>query len=240
MIIAVLWPLSLTLVATGAPNNGTSEVEGELPKVAVELASLGVQRPSNAATTDVGDQASSLAAAIKAVVRVSSDHSAGSGVVIDQTGLVLTAAHIVDDQGSVRVSIDGKSLEAELVLIDKRRDLALVRLPAGSYPWAQLRDIDAIRPGEPVTVVGYPLNLAGPATATGGIVSRVFEEVGSSRQVVQTDAAINIGNSGGPMFDTRGRVLGIVSSILGEYRSTPTSGISFAVSSKTITEKFLR
>ena len=239
MIVATLWPLSLVFVAT-VNDDGTVETRQASEQAVVELASLGARPPLEVIHTDADSELTVFAAALQAVVRVSSDVSAGSGVIIDQSGLVLTAAHIFDDKLSVRVNVNGDSLRGQIVLIDRQRDLALVRIPAGSYSWAPLREAPTIAPGEPVKVVGYPLNLAGPATVTGGIVSRVFEEVGSSRQIIQTDAAINIGNSGGPMLDAQGRVVGIVSSILGEYHSTSTNGISFAVSSKTIAEKFLR
>ena len=117
---------------------------------------------------------------------------------------------------------------------DETKDLALLKLPPGTYDSVELGAESAISLGAPVYAVGFPLNMAGSATVTAGIVSRYFDEPDYGRQIIQTDAAINLGNSGGPIVDTSGKVLGITTSILGDYPSTPTAGISFAVSIDTI------
>ncbi len=172
---------------------------------------------------------------IPAVVRVTAKSSAGSGVVIDPTGVVLTSAHLVGDNKLVTVLVEGRvSLIGMVSRVDMTRDLALVKLPAGTYHSIQLGTEDDISLGAPVYALGYPLNLAGPATVTTGVVSRYLDEPKLKRKVIQTDAAINLGNSGGPIVDARGRVIGIVASILGDSPSKPTTGISFAVSIATI------
>ena len=159
------------------------------------------------------------------VVRVHTSSDAGSGVIIDPSGLVLTTAHTVGDSLQVHVRVrDRTSLTGTVVRVDETRDLALVELPPGVYRSAELGSSSDIVWGGPVVGISYPLNLPGPATVTAGVVSRVFDEPALGRQVIQTDAAINIGSSGGPLLDRRGKVIGLISSVLGEYRSFPTSG----------------
>jgi S1-C subfamily serine protease len=87
--------------------------------------------------------------------------------------------------------------------------------------------------------IGYPLGLPGPASVTTGVVSRLIHEPDLGRTLLQTDAAINLGNSGGPIVDHRGAIIGIVASVMGEYQSVPARGISFAVSAETIHQEFL-
>ena len=224
-----------------AGGDADASVRGNVVAAEIKLPSTKPQ-PSNAV---VGGRnglspTRSLAEIIPAVVRVSSGLSAGSGVVIDPIGVVLTTAHLVGDNTRVQVLIENsKPLNGTVTRIDVVRDLALVELPYGDYRSAELGDAGDIRLGAPVTALGYPLNLGGPATVTTGVVSRFFDEPESSRKVIQTDAAINIGHSGGPLVDARGRVIGIIISVLGEYQSRPTSGISYAVSVTTIKDDFL-
>ena len=123
--------------------------------------------------------------------------------------------------------------------VDMTRDLALIKLPNGTYHSAELGTEDEIFWGAPIYALGYPLNMPGPATVTTGIVSRYLDDPKLHRKLIQTDAAINLGNSGGPIVGAEGTVIGITASILGDYPSKPTEGISFAVSIATIREHFL-
>lgn len=170
-----------------------------------------------------------------AVVRVSTGSAAGSGVIIDSAGIVLTSSHIVSGRDQVTVMVEGeKPLIGAVFRVDEGTDLALVRLPPGVYESAVLGSESDISLGAPVYAIGFPLNMAGPASVTAGVVSRHFYEPDSGRQIIQTDAAINIGNSGGPIVDAQGKVIGITTSILGDRPSKKTTGIGFAVSITTI------
>lgn len=181
-----------------------------------------------------------LSGIVPAVVRIFTNSGAGSGVVIEPIGVVLTSAHVVGDDTHVKVLVeDSKRLTGTVYRIDTTRDLALVRLPPGDYRSASLGQGSDVILGAPVTAIGYPLNLAGPATVTAGIVSRILYQPEFQREVIQTDAAINVGNSGGPLLDANGQVIGIIVSVLREYQSRPTSGISHAVSVSSITDDFL-
>ena len=180
-----------------------------------------------------------MARLTKSVVRVSSDVAAGSGVIIDEAGGVLTSAHVVKD--SPRVSVDvghGEWLEGLVTYIDEELDLAFLILPPGKYPTVELGHGGDLDLGMPLTVAGYPLNLPGWASVTKGIVSRLFTD-NEGRRMIQTDAAVNLGNSGGPVLSEDGRLVGIISSIVGEYQSLRIDGIAYAISIDTIRLRFL-
>ncbi|MBI4886654.1 MAG: trypsin-like peptidase domain-containing protein [Acidobacteria bacterium] len=151
---------------------------------------------------------------------------AGTGFIIDAAGLILTNHHVVEGADRVLVRlIDGRELRAEPVGSDPDTDIALVRIEAARpFPSAPLGDSDALRVGEWVLAIGNPL--AYEHTVTVGVVSfigrKLFDR--SLDRYIQTDAAINFGNSGGPLINTRGEVIGINSAI-----SSRASSIGFAV-----------
>ncbi|MSQ06518.1 MAG: trypsin-like serine protease [Dehalococcoidia bacterium] len=185
-------------------------------------------------------EANALALVIPAVVRVTGAAFAGSGVIIDPSGTVLTSAHIVGNATEVGVVVeDTWRLTGRVVRTDAKRDLALVQLPPGAYRAASLARGAAPSLGAAAVVIGYPLGLPGPASVAIGVVSRLVHEPELRRTVLQTDAAVNLGNSGGPIVDYRGEIIGVVASVMGEYQSVPARGISFAVSAETIRQEFL-
>lgn len=175
-----------------------------------------------------------------AVVRVSTGSAAGSGVIIDPAGVVLTSSHVVVGSALVSVLIEGENpLIGDVFRVDEEAGLALVRIPSGVYHSAELGTEVDVALGAPVYAIGFPLNMAGPASITAGVVSRHFFDPESGRQIIQADAAINIENSGGTIVDGQGRVIGITTSILGDRPSAKTSGIGFAVSIVTIKDYFV-
>ncbi|BDZ41287.1 hypothetical protein GCM10025865_05860 [Paraoerskovia sediminicola] len=166
----------------------------------------------------------------------------GSGVVIDTDGHIVTNNHVVSGAESVSVTLsDGRLYEAEIVGTDPTTDLAVVKLkdaPDDLQP-ASIGDSDTVAVGEPVLAVGNPLGLAN--TSTTGIVSALDRPVSASGEdtsdvvvtnAIQIDAAVNPGNSGGPLFDAEGNVIGITSSIasLSSGQSQSGSiGLGFAI-----------
>jgi serine protease Do len=155
--------------------------------------------------------------------------SAGSGVIIDRSGLVLTNNHVVTGGGKVTVRLtDGREYEATEVKTDPSTDIAIVRIkPEGNLPTAALGDSDQTRVGDWVLALGQPFGLAN--TVTAGIISAKGRGIGITdhEEFLQTDAAINPGNSGGPLVNLQGEVIGIntaISSTSGGYQ-----GIGFAV-----------
>ncbi len=148
---------------------------------------------------------------------------AGSGVVITPDGFMLTSAHVVERTDSAgRASfVDGRELEFEVVGSDPLSDLAVLRLDARDVPPAELGDAEHLRVGQLVVAIGNPNGFAGSVTA--GVVSALGRSlpVRSRRQyrlvenVIQTDAALNPGNSGGALADGQGRVVGINTAVAG-------------------------
>ena len=159
----------------------------------------------------------------------------GSGVLISPDGKVLTAAHVVQTADRVAVEFaNGMSVPARVIASEPRADVALLqlqRVPPGAVA-ARLVDSDSVQVGDDVFIIGAPYGL-GHSLSVGHVSGR--HDMGRTVrgvpvEVLQTDAAVNMGNSGGPMFDTKGGVVGIVSQILSQ--SGGFEGIGFAVSSK--------
>jgi len=156
--------------------------------------------------------------------------SNGSGVIVDSNGLILTNAHIVINKRGAIIKVrlsDGVEAEAKVVLVDEVKDLAVIKINKSKLPAAPLGDSTALRTGEFVLAIGSPLSLSNSVSA--GVVScprRDPKEMGLRGGVgegyIQTDAAITFGNSGGPLVDMDGRVVGI-----NAMKASP--GISFAI-----------
>jgi S1-C subfamily serine protease len=186
----------------------------------------------------VVDVAEHTGPAVVAVRRRAAEHDpdnpfapalgAGSGVIITPDGYVLTNDHVV--RGAARLDAvlsDGSSSEARIVGEDPDTDLALLRLARGGLPTATIGDSGALRVGQLVVAIGNPLGLQ--ATVTAGVISALHRTLrGVSgrliEDVVQTDAALNPGNSGGALVDSAGRLVGITTAIVGGAQ-----GICFAV-----------
>ena len=149
---------------------------------------------------------------------------AGSGVVITGDGFLLTSAHVVEQSGGGVASFsDGQELRFEIIGRDGLSDLAVVRTQGGDLQPAELGDAEALRVGQLVVAVGNPLGFAGSVSA--GVVSALGRSmVTGSRNsarlvenVIQTDAALHPGNSGGALADGHGRVVGINTAVVGPY-----------------------
>src|SRR5450631_2329663 len=161
-------------------------------------------------------------------------NSLGSGFIIDASGLVVTNNHVITDADEVSVILnDGTTLKAEIVGRDTKTDLALLRVKAAKPLKAvKFGDSDKLRLGEWVIAIGNPFSLGG--TVTAGIVSARNRDINSGPydNYIQTDAAINRGNSGGPLFNLEGEVIGINTAIISP--SGGSIGIGFAVPSKVV------
>jgi putative serine protease PepD len=162
----------------------------------------------------------------------------GSGFVIDSQGHIVTNDHVVDGASSISVEFDdGASYDATLVGADASTDVAVIKVdaPSSELTPLQLGDSSAVQVGDAVVAIGSPLGLN--ETVTSGIVSALHRTITSPNNfsipdAIQTDAAINHGNSGGPLLDLEGRVIGINSQI--ESDSGGNDGIGFAVPSNTV------
>ena len=159
------------------------------------------------------------------------EEALGSGFIIDPAGYIVTNNHVIDGAVSVSVTLsDGTILPATIVGQDKRGDIAVLKVSAGHrLPAVRFGDSSNLRVGDWVLAIGNPYGLDESASA--GIVSALHRDIGEGRydDFIQTDAAINRGNSGGPLFDVTGRVIGINSAIYSP--SGGSVGIGFAIPS---------
>jgi len=153
---------------------------------------------------------------------------AGSGVLFSPEGYLLTNHHVVGESSQVRVRLhDGQEVIGRVVGNDPWTDLALVRADGDTFPFAKLGDSQKLRVGQLVVAIGSPLGFE--STLTAGVVSALGRTLRSVSghlvdNVIQTDAALNPGNSGGPLVDSRGRVVGINTAII-----QPAQGICFSI-----------
>jgi serine protease Do len=153
---------------------------------------------------------------------------AGSGFIITPDGYILTNAHVVADARDVTVRLtDRREFQAKVIGADSRTDVAVVKIDAANLPTTRIGDPSRLQTGEWVLAIGSPFGLENSATA--GIVSATSRSVGgdSSLPFIQTDVAVNPGNSGGPLFNMQGEVVGINSMIFSS--SGGYMGLSFAI-----------
>ncbi len=161
-------------------------------------------------------------------------NSLGSGFIVDTSGIVVTNNHVIADADEINIIMnDGTKIKAELVGVDKKTDLAVLKFkPVKPLIAVKFGDSDKLRLGEWVIAIGNPFSLGG--TVTAGIVSARNRDINSGPydSYIQTDAAINRGNSGGPLFNLDGEVIGVNTLIISP--SGGSIGIGFAVPSKTV------
>ncbi|GIZ08797.1 serine protease [Flavobacterium sp. UMI-01] len=155
----------------------------------------------------------------------------GSGVIISEDGYIVTNNHVIKDASEIEITLNNKkSYKAKLIGTDSKMDIALLKIDANEkLPYTAFGDSDNVKVGEWVLAVGNPYNLT--STVTAGIVSAKARNLGDNgiQSFIQTDAAVNPGNSGGALVDTQGNLIGIntmISSMTGSY-----VGYSFAVPS---------
>ena len=158
---------------------------------------------------------------------------AGSGVIVDSDGYIITCAHVVDGADSITVKLtNGDMHEAKLIGSDTQTDIAVIKIEASGLVAASIGDSDKVVVGETAIAIGNPLGSLG-GTVTSGIVSALNREIeidGHKYNLLQTDASINPGNSGGGLFDIDGNLIGIVNAKSSDPSSETTiEGLGFAI-----------
>ena len=158
----------------------------------------------------------------------------GSGVILDAKGLILTNNHVIDGANRVQVSLkDGRTFVGDVVGSDEATDIAVIRVDARDLPAAELGDSEALKVGQFVLAIGNALGLPGGPTVSMGVLSAMGRPLPGADLIfeglLQTDAAVNPGNSGGPLADLEGRVIGINTAMIPFAQ-----GVGFAIPINTV------
>jgi serine protease Do len=160
----------------------------------------------------------------------------GSGVIVDPSGIIVTNKHVIDNAYEITVNLsDRTSVQARLLGKGLTFDLAILKIEIGHpLPAIRVGDSDKVRVGDRVIAIGNPLGLS--STVTSGIVSALHRDLRGTPydEFIQTDAAINHGNSGGPLFNMDGEVIGINNQIFSESSSSGSIGLGFAIPSNDV------
>ena len=181
--------------------------------------------------------------AIDSVVSIScsypSGSSTGTGVVLTADGYIVTNCHVVENAQEISVLLtDGRTLDASLIGMDAISDLAVLHITAEELMPAELGDSGVLRVGDSVVAIGDPLGVALRGSMTDGIISAINRDIsieGRTMNLIQTNAALNSGNSGGPLLNCYGQVIGINTMKMGDSMSVAgVEGLGFAIPSTTV------
>ena len=199
------------------------------------------------ATTQIGKIAAAVAPSVVTLTATTESQfgegeSVGTGVIINSNGELLTNAHVVEGAKTVQVRLmnETEPVKGTVLASDPQNDLALVKINDVGLTAAVFADSKNVRLGDPVVAIGYALNLDGGPSVTSGIVSALGRTIttdsGALDRLIQTDAAISSGNSGGPLVNDKAQVIGINTAVARGDMGTAANNIGFAIS----TEEVLR
>ena len=217
------------------PSNNTAAVQINKASADNNISNMSVQQ-TDKSTNEIVNEVADSVVEIKVEIMQSNPfygqsvaEGAGSGVIISEDGYILTNNHVIDGASNITVTLrSGDSYEAQLIGTDPDVDIALVKIEASGLSAATIGDSSQIKPGDKSVIIGNPLGTLG-GSVTEGIVSavdRTLEIDGKTMHLMQTDAAVNPGNSGGGMFNMRGELVGIVNA---KSSGTGIEGLGFAI-----------
>ena len=240
LVAAVAWIAGLAGVLVGVriAEDDTAAPSGPSAEV------IDVAAPRDAATAEidvaaVADRVAPSVVTVVADVRTAGGDggSVGTGVITTSDGEIVTNAHVVEGATSIRVRLAGETepRDAELLASDPGNDLALLRIAGDGFTPATFADPESIRIGDEVVAIGFALDLDGDPSVTRGIVSALDRTLavqdGALDGLIQTDAAISSGNSGGPLVNAAGEVVGINTAVARGDATVAATNIGFAISS---------
>jgi putative serine protease PepD len=239
-VAVVAWLAGLTGALVG---NEVADWLDEPPQSASDEP-INVSDPSGPVTTRL-DVAGVIDHIAPSVVTISADvagpggaagQSVGTGVIVSSDGEIITNAHVVEGATQIRVRLAGETepREARLLAADAGNDLALLRMSGDGFDEAVFADPASVRLGDEVVAIGFALGLDGDPSVTLGIVSALDRTIGTDGSfldgLIQTDAAISSGNSGGPLVNARGEVVGINTAVARDTATSAATNVGFAIS----------
>jgi len=240
--IALTAGLAGGLIGAAVSNDGPSYGPSASPiRVADPNLSTGVE----SASLDVGNVAATVGPSVVTVVALVDGQveAIGSGVILTADGEIVTNAHVVADADTLKVRLSGETepRPAELLASDPAQDLALLRVDTTGLAAATIADPDDIRVGQPVVAIGYALALDGGPSVTTGVVSALDRTLvvdeGALGGLLQTDAAISSGNSGGPLVNASGQVVGINTAVATSNSGRAATNVGFSISARTLIDR---
>lgn len=237
MILLILWAIPYPSAAATAAASPSVASSAAAPKTGSEVKNQIGAEPS------VEEVINSLSASVVGIIgklKPSSENYSsygdnlvfGSGVIYKSNGYIVTNAHVVSDMETIVVVLSsGKSYKARLKAIDAKSDLACIKIDKGMLKPAVFGDISQVVVGRPVIAIGTPLSFSLRNSASKGIISGINRSADGEYRFIQSDAAINGGNSGGPLVDLEGRVIGINTV---KYVGYGVEGLSFSIPVDTV------
>ena len=227
--------------ATEAPETRPSETQAAEP---ARRATMDIQRGAARTEGALSLQEiyeKNIPSVVSITSQTASGTSAGTGVIVSDAGYLVTNYHVVRRAQSIDVKLtDERELTASVVGEDPVSDLAVLYIAADGLTPAQFGDSDTLRVGDSVVAIGDPLGVELRGTMTDGIVSAISRDVqvdGRTMNLIQTNAALNSGNSGGPLINSMGQVIGINTMKIGAFAdSSGVEGLGFAIPSATVQE----
>ena len=215
-------------------------LEGELPSVHLQQTPQSMDNvPMEGGLSLQEIYAQSIGSVVSISCTRPGGNSTGTGVILSNNGYIVTNAHVVENAVNVAVQLtDERIFSAEIVGSDEISDLAVLMIEADDLSPAQFGDSSALRVGDTVVAIGDPLGVKFRGTYTDGIVSAINRDVemdGRTMTLIQTNAALNSGNSGGPLINCYGQVIGINTMKIGAFTdSAGVEGLGFAIPSATV------